>query len=310
MSKSGWTADDMTDQTGRVAIVTGANSGIGFHAARHLAARGAEVVLACRTESKALKARDEIRAQHTGADVEFMQLDLSDLASVKAFADEFLDRYDRLDLLVNNAGVMVPPYSKTKDGFELQFGTNHLGHFALDAHLIELVMATEGSRVVTVSSGAHKAGKIDFDDPNWEKRSYSAWRAYGQSKIANLYFALELDRRLRAAGSDTISTAAHPGWAATELQSNSAFAKFLNPIFAQTPEQGSWPTLAAATAPSDGGDYWGPNGFAEMKGQAVEVEPNDLAKDPTIAERLWRLSEELTGVEFEIPAATEGRSVA
>ena len=228
-----------------------------------------------------------------------MILDLASLKSIKNFNDEFKQKYSKLDLLINNAGVMMPPHSKTEDGFELQFGTNHLGHFALTAQLMNIIKNTEISRVVNVSSGAHNYGKIDFDDLAWEKRKYKPMTAYGDSKIANLYFTYELNNRLSQNGSNPIVTAAHPGWTATELQRHSGLFDFLNNFFAMKIEQGTLPTLRAAfDENAQGGDYFGPDGFKEMRGYPKKVESNKLSQDIQIAKKLWDVSEELTGVKF------------
>lgn len=301
MKNEKWSAENISDQTGRTAIVTGSSSGIGYEAARVLANKKATVVLAVRNLKKGYSALEKIRAQNSAAKVEVMQLDLADLSSVEKFAAEFSGKYSRLDLLINNAGVMIPPYSKTVNGFELQFGTNHLGHFALTARLLPILHQTEGSRIVNVSSGAHKHGKLDFDDLNWEKRKYSAWRAYGASKIANLYFTYELDRRLKASGSKTIVTAAHPGWTATELQRHTGVVEALNGVFAQDIAMGALPTLRAAVEPGlKGGDYFGPNGFMEMRGYPIQVPSNALSHDESIARRLWEYSLAATGVRFPL----------
>ncbi len=303
MSNEKWNVENVPDQAGRVVVVTGSSSGIGYEAARVLADRHATVIVAVRNVEKGTAAADRIREQNETADVTVMQVDLADLASVKRFADEFKSEYGRLDLLINNAGVMIPPYAKTADGFELQFGTNHLGHFALTAQLMSVLAETPGSRVVNVASGAHKAGMIDFDDLDWAKRRYSAWRAYGASKIANLYFTYELDRRLKAAGIGVIANAAHPGYSATELQRTMPLGTIVNALFAQSSAMGALPTLRAATdADSDGGDYFGPSGILEMRGYPVKVNSNDLSKDQAIAARLWEVSEKLTAVTFEIRA--------
>jgi NAD(P)-dependent dehydrogenase (short-subunit alcohol dehydrogenase family) len=208
-------------------------------------------------------------------------------------------------LLINNAGVMIPPYSKTADGFELQFGTNHLGHFALTGRLLDRIISTSSARVVNVSSGAHKWGKIDFDDLAWEKRSYSKWKAYGASKIANLYFTFELDRRFKANNSGVLAVAAHPGWTATELQRHTGLTQFLNNFFAQDISMGALPTLRAAIEPGlKGSEYFGPEGFMETRGYPVQVETNALSRDKAIAEKLWNESEKLTGVEYEFNKKT------
>lgn len=304
-----WTAGQIPDQQGRVAIVTGANSGIGFIAARELARAGARVVLACRNTEKAAAAARDIAAYAPGARVSVEALDLGSLASVRAFAERFTTSNERLDLLINNAGVMAPPRRTTADGFELQFGTNHLGHFALTALLLGRMNGGVAARVVTVSSGAHRGGKMNFDDLQGE-RSYGKWRAYGQSKLSNLLFMAELDRRLRAAGSPILSVAAHPGYAATNLQfavapKHEAFLMSIgNRILAQSAAMGALPTLFAATNPAiEGGAYVGPGGRFEMRGHPVLVSPSAAARDESAAARLWGVSEELTGVRFDVPAA-------
>ncbi len=297
--KSNWTEKDVPDQTGRIAIVTGSNTGIGYEAARVLAEKGAIVILACRNAAKGQTAVEKIKADNTQSKVEMMTLDLSDQESVQAFAKAFKQKFDRLDLLINNAGVMIPPYSKTKDGFELQFGTNHLGHFALTGLLIDLIKKTPNARIVNVSSLAHKRGKLNFDDLQWEKRPYKAMQAYSDSKISNLYFTFELQRRLNRNRDSTKITAAHPGWTATDLQRHSGLIRFLNTFFAQKPEAGAWPTLLAAVdETAQGSEFFGPKGFLEMKGYPIKVKPNAMSQDQDIAARLWDVSEKLTGVKF------------
>jgi NAD(P)-dependent dehydrogenase (short-subunit alcohol dehydrogenase family) len=306
-----WTASNIPDQHDRLAIVTGANSGIGLVTARELARAGARVIMACRDIDKGDNAAAAIRADVAGAQVEVRALDLASLDSVRHFADHYSE--PRLDLLINNAGVMAPPKRTTADGFELQFGTNHLGHFALTGLLLSRLLATPAARVVTVSSTAHKFGRIDFDDLHGE-RSYRRWLRYGQSKLANLLFALELDRRLRTAGADVISVAAHPGYAATNLQFAATPSRIerlgsavLNRIYAQDAERGALPTLYAATEPVPGGSFVGPDGFQEMRGYPTLVKPTRAARNPETARRLWQVSEELTGVFFDFspePAAT------
>lgn len=243
-----WTPENMPSQRGRVAIVTGANSGIGFETARQFAAKGAHVVLACRNAERGQAALDRLRSENLEGELELLLLDLADLSTVEAFASSFRRRHDCLDLLINNAGVMVPPFGRTKDGFETQFGANHLGHFALTAHLMGLILATPESRIVNVTSTAHWFGRMDFANLGAEK-GYKPWPAYGQSKLANLLFTFELQRRLEALGSTTQVLAAHPGWTATELQRNASAASILNRYFAQAPEMGALPTLRAATDP-------------------------------------------------------------
>jgi NAD(P)-dependent dehydrogenase (short-subunit alcohol dehydrogenase family) len=305
-----WTADQIPDQSGRTAIVTGANSGLGLITARELARKGARVVIACRNLDKGHNARREIEAAAPDGQVELEELDLGSLESVRAFAERFRAANESLDLLVNNAGVMAPPRRETADGFELQIGTNHLGHFALTAQLIGLLEGRPDARVVTVSSGAHRMGRIDFDDLNWEKR-YSRWRAYGQSKLANLMFALELSRRLAAAGSETKSLAAHPGYSATNLQSAAVptidrlVMVVTNVVLAQSAEIGALSQLYAATSPdAESGQYIGPDGFAEQRGHPKVVGMTSAARDEEVARRLWEVSEQLTGVRFELPAPT------
>jgi NAD(P)-dependent dehydrogenase (short-subunit alcohol dehydrogenase family) len=301
------TAHHIPDQHGRIALVTGANSGIGLEAARELARAGARVIMACRDTAKGTIAAETIRATAPNAELDVQQLDLASLESVRAFAARY--PHDRLDLLINNAGVMAPPRIATKDGFELQLGTNHLGHFALTGLLIDRLTATPGARVVTVSSTAHKLGRINFDDLQSE-RSYSRWRAYGQSKLANLLFTFELDRRLRAVGSGLLSVAAHPGYAATNLQFAATPSRIerlgsmvLNRVYAQSAQRGAQPTLFAATADIPGGSFVGPDGFQEMRGEPTLVTPTRAARDPESARRLWEVSEELTGVDFALADA-------
>jgi NAD(P)-dependent dehydrogenase (short-subunit alcohol dehydrogenase family) len=304
-----WTTTQIPDQDGRLAVVTGANSGLGLVTARELARAGATVVMACRNERKGEEALRAVQARVPSAEVELEQLDLADLGSVRSFAERVRERHDGLDLLINNAGVMATPRRETADGFELQFGTNHLGHFALTGLLLPELEGREDARVVTLSSGAHKGGRIAFDNLRGE-RHYFRWRAYAQSKLANLLFALELDRRLRAAGSTVKSLAAHPGYSATNLQSSgppTVDALLMAPVnrfYAQSDEMGALPTLYAATVPGlEGGTYIGPDGFAEMRGHPVPVPPNGTARDEALARRLWTVSEELTGVKIEPVAA-------
>jgi NAD(P)-dependent dehydrogenase (short-subunit alcohol dehydrogenase family) len=296
-----WTTADIPDLSGKVAIVTGANSGIGYETALELAQKGATVVMACRSLLKAESAANEIRQTNPSGEVVVMKLDLGDLDSVRDFAAAFQARYDRLDLLINNAGIMVPPYGKTAQGFETQIGVNHLGHFALTGLLLDVLLRTSQSRVVTVSSGSHRFGQMDFADLHWERKTYKPNPAYGQSKLANLLFTYELQRKLAAAGRDTIAVAAHPGWTETNLQQHSGLASFLNPFFAQPQPMGALPTLRAAVDPSaDGGEYYGPAGFMEMRGYPVVVESNEASHNLADARRLWQVSERLTGVTFEL----------
>ncbi len=302
MSKARWTRQDIVDQTGKIAVVTGANSGLGFETSRALAAKGADVILACRDEARGHAAARRIMTELPSAAVEVMVLDLSDLSSIQSFAARFAERSDKLHLLINNAGVMIPPYAKTTDGFELQFGTNHLGHFALTGLLLAKLLGVEGSRVVTVSSVVHRGGHIDFDDPSFENRPYRKRKAYAQSKLPNLLFTYELARRLESAGKSTIAAASHPGWTATELQKHIALATIFNPLLAQPPAQGALPTLYAATADDvSGGDYFGPDGILEWKGYPKRVKSHRRSHDEEVAKRLWQVSEELTQVPFGLP---------
>ncbi|WP_068272647.1 oxidoreductase [Aldersonia kunmingensis] len=288
-----WTASDIPPQNGRTFIVTGANSGLGEVTARELAKAGAAVVLACRNTDKAAAVAESIGPNATVA-----QLDLADLASVRSFAESV----DRVDVLVNNAGLMAVPQRKTADGFEMQFGTNHLGHFALTGLLLPKVT----DRVVTVSSGAHRAGNISIDDPNWEKRKYERWSAYGQSKLANLMFARELQRRLSRAGSKVTSYSAHPGYAATNLQSHteSIFDPLMavgNKIFGQSAEMGALSQLFAATSPdAEGGEFYGPKNFFGTRGYPAKSASSGRSKDTAMAAQLWELSERLTGVTYQL----------
>src|SRR3954453_2300581 len=283
-----------SDLKGRTIVVTGANSGIGLAAARAFAQRGAHVVLAVRSIEKGEKAADGI-----DGDVEVRGLDLADLSSVRAFAGAWKGD---LDILVNNAGIMAVPMARTIDGFESQIGTNHLGHFALTNLLLPQIT----DRVVTVSSGAHRIGKVDLDDLNWERRGYDRWRAYGQSKLANLLFTAELQRRLDDAGSDLRAMAAHPGYAATNLQSHTGnwFQNGLmfvtNKVLAQSEEAGAAPTGFAATEDLPGNPFVGPDGFQEQRGKPTVVGRSGAAKDADKARGLWELSEELTGVTFPL----------
>lgn len=297
MNNNRWTISNIPDQTGKIVVITGSSSGIGFEAARVLANKNAKVIIAVRNLDKGDAAKLKIKQEHPNADVEVMELDLADLSSVKNFTDNFKQKFNQLNILINNAGVMIPPYSKTKDGFELQIGTNHLGHFALTLQLLNLLKRTSHSRIVNVSSNAHKYGNINFGDLNWEKRKYQAWRAYGDSKIANLHFTKELAQRLNSINVKV--TAAHPGWTATDLQRHSKVFEFMNNFFAMKPEQGALPTLRAAIDENaNSGDYFGPDGWQEWKGYPVKVDTNNLAKDETIAKKLWEVSEKLTNVEF------------
>jgi NAD(P)-dependent dehydrogenase (short-subunit alcohol dehydrogenase family) len=302
----GWSEIDIPDQSGRTAVVTGANSGIGYCAARALARRGAHVLLACRSERRGTAALDRLRAEVPGARVGLRLLDLGDLSSVRAFAAGYQE--ERLDLLLNNAGVMALPYARTADGFETQFGVNHLGHFALTGLLLPRLLATSGSRVVTVSSAMHAIANIDPGDLNSE-HGYRRWIAYGRSKTANLLFTHELAKRLAAGGATVIAAAAHPGYADTnlltagpELEGRTAaarLARFGNRLFAQSAAQGALPTLYAATAPGvRPDDFIGPR-LQGWRGSPARSWRAPWTRDPTAAERLWSASEQLTGIRYE-----------
>ncbi|MEU9134968.1 oxidoreductase [Streptomyces sp. NPDC048404] len=302
----GWGAKDIPAQRGRIAVVTGANSGLGLVTARELARGGARVVLACRGEVRGREAAERIVAEVPGAEVEFGRLDLGDLASVREFADSF--SYDRLDLLVNNAGVMALPYGTTADGFETQFGVNHLGHFALTGLLAPVLLATPGARIVTVSSMMHALADLDLDDLNSEK-AYRKWIAYGRSKSANLLFTHELARRLSGAGSDVVAAAAHPGYASTNLQTAGPrqegrkgaerLMEIGNRVFGQSAEAGALPTLYAATAPGVRPDTFVGPSFAMWRGSPSTSWRAGRTRDDTRAELLWAASERLTGVVYE-----------
>ena len=307
-----WSARDIPSQTGRVAVVTGANSGLGLVTSRELARAGARVVMGCRDTGRGEAARSQLLAQVPAAEVEVRRLDLASLASVREFADRLHADVPALDLLVNNAGVMAIPRQLTADGFEMQLGTNHLGHFALAGLLLPSMTGSAGSRVVTVASTAHKPGRIDFDDLMGE-RTYRKWSAYSQSKLANLLFAYELQRRLDVSGLPTISVAAHPGYAATNLQQvgprmegsrlSGLVMSIGNSLFAQSDDMGALPQLYAATAPAVcGGDYFGPDGIAESRGHPKRVESTKASKDAEASRRLWDISEELTGVRYDVLA--------
>jgi hypothetical protein len=303
-----WTTNDIPNLAGKIAIVTGANSGLGYETTKALAGKGAHVILACRNSQRGEVAAGEIRSQFPTASLEVMTLDLADLASIHRFADAFARQHQSLHILCNNAGVMALPYCQTADGFELQFGINHLGHFALTGLLIGRILRTGHARVVTVSSNLHKWGQINFADLNSEK-SYHKWRAYNQSKLANLLFAYELQRKFEAAGANAISVAAHPGYAATNLQlagprmQGSTFQIWLmslsNRFVAQSAAMGALPILYAATSPDvQGGDYVGPGGFMEVRGFPKKTRSSGSSYDQEKAAKLWAVSEELTGVRY------------
>ncbi len=302
----------MPDCTERTVLITGANSGLGFEATKAFAANGATVIMACRSTDRGQQAATEIQnsTSNTGATLNVRQCDLASLDSIESFATGIKQNYDGINVLCNNAGVMAIPRQETEDGFEKQLGVNHLGHFALTGHLLNLLLESEDeSRIVTHSSGAHESGEVDFDDLH-RQQSYGKWEAYGQSKLANLLFAYELQRRLEAADiTDTISVACHPGYAATNLQYRGpkqeestlrmAVMKVANAIVGQSAQRGALPLLYASVAPDvQGGDYYGPDGFMNMRGTPEKQSSNEASYDQSVAKRLWQKSEELTGVEY------------
>jgi NAD(P)-dependent dehydrogenase (short-subunit alcohol dehydrogenase family) len=302
-----WTAADMPDLSGKVIVVTGGNSGIGFEAAKEFARKGAHVVLACRNREKARSAMEDIVAEIPGASIEIMDLDLASLDSVRQFAADFKANHDRLDILVNNAGIMMVPYSETEDGFESQFGINHLGHFALTGLLLEPLLAAPGARVVTISSNAHQRGRMDFNDLGFQNGdSYDRSAAYNRSKLANLLFTEELQRRFEESGADITAVAAHPGVSKTHLADHLFEGPFIDlalpladKIF-QSAAMGALPTLRAAVDPfARGGDYYGPEGFNSFRGYPIKIAPSSAAQDTADAQRLWNVSERLTGVTYE-----------
>lgn len=316
-AKRKWTAAEIPSQAGKLALITGANSGIGFHTALELARAGCGVILACRDLVKADAAKERILRLVPSAELEVLALDLASLESVRTAADAFLNSGRRLDRLINNAGVMALPQRRlTKDGFELQFGTNHLGHFALTGRLMPslLMSAPEGAtsplaRIVTVSSIAHRGGSMDFDNLQWE-RGYRPWPAYRRSKLANLLFGFELERRLERAKAEAMSVVTHPGVANTNLfaagpgQGGGLLARII-PLFialiAQSEAQGALPSLYAATSPdARGGRFYGSDGFRQMRGYPAEVKAETQAYDEQVAARLWQISEELTGVKYPL----------
>jgi NAD(P)-dependent dehydrogenase (short-subunit alcohol dehydrogenase family) len=310
-----WTTADMPDLTGKVIIVTGANSGIGFEAAKEFARKGAATILACRNMDKAAAALAAIQAEIPDAKAEIMQLDLASQASVHQFADAFKAKYDQLDILVNNAGIMMVPYGTTEDGFERQLGTNHLGHFALTGLLFDLLVNTAGARVVNVSSNAHHRGSMDFDNLMYEDgNGYSPMGAYGRSKLANLLFTYELQRRFDQLGSNTLAVAAHPGISQTNLAAHMTDRWYFKPLMPlmslmlQSAAMGALPTIRAAVDPNVmGGQYFGPDGPREQRGYPVIVESNEAAHNEADARRLWEVSEQLTGVQFGQLDGVNGR---
>jgi NAD(P)-dependent dehydrogenase (short-subunit alcohol dehydrogenase family) len=304
---SNWTTNNIPELSGRVAIVTGANSGIGWDTAVALADKGASVIMASRNLEKGQAALERLKVEVPDADVELMHLDLASLESIRAFAEAFGAKYDRLDLLINNAGIMMVPYGLTEDGLELQFGTNHLGHFALTGLLMDTILATPGARIVNVSSSGHRFGEMDFDDLMFEGgNGYSGRLAYGRSKLANLLFTYELQRRFEAIDADAEALAAHPGGSNTNLGNHlfqswymRPLASFMLNVVAQSSAMGALPTIRAAVDPSArGGQYYGPDGPREWRGYPVVVQSSTASHDRADARRLWEVSEELTDVTY------------
>ncbi len=301
-----WTTDNIPDLAGKIIVITGANSGIGFESAKEFARKGAEVIFACRNKNKAEAAIQKLLAEIPGSLLTFIELNLANLQTVRRFTDSFMSRYDRLDILLNNAGIMMVPYGITEDGFERQFGTNHLGHFALTGLLNEYLLQIQGSRVVNVSSNAHYSGSLDFDDLMYQDRNvYSPQRAYSISKLANLLFTYELQRRFENNPGDAIAAAAHPGISATGLADhffNNSMTWLIRPmmrIMFQSSAMGALPSLRAAVDPSViGGQYYGPDGRKEQSGNPVVVDSNAASKNLEVARKLWEISQELTGVSF------------
>jgi NAD(P)-dependent dehydrogenase (short-subunit alcohol dehydrogenase family) len=299
MSNSKWNNDTIPDQTNKVIIITGATSGLGKQAAKVLLQKNASVIMAVRNIEKAKKIVAEFGNNIPIKNIDIRELDLNNLTSIKDFINGVYDDYKSLDILINNAGIMMCPYSKTKDGFEIQMGTNHLGHFALTGLLMPLLKSTKDSRIVATSSIAHKQGNIDFKDLNWEKRDYKTTKAYSDSKLANLYFAYELKRRYKNDTDAPKVTIAHPGWTKTELDRHSGLVKFIGNLVAQTVEMGTLPSLRAATdLTAQSGDYFGPKGIMEMRGYPVKVKSTNLSHEIEPAKKLWDLSEKLTGIKY------------
>lgn len=304
MSNREWTTANITDLSGKTIIVTGGNSGLGYEAVKAFAQNGAKVIMACRSLEKGENAKNKILESGVSGTIEVAVLDLMNLKSIRAFAIWFKTKNTRLDVLLNNAGIMTTPYFTTKDGFEAQIGTNHLGHFALTGLLINCLKSTPNSRIVTVSSIAHKQGKIDFSNLLFEGgKGYTPMKAYGRSKLANLLFTYELQRRLETKQINSMALAAHPGVSNTNLFQHlekNYFIKLINPLislFKQAQEMGALPEIRAAVDPkAKGGDYYGPNGFMEMKGHPVIVQSNKASHDEKVAKKLWEWSEKLTGV--------------
>lgn len=302
-----WTAEEIPDLTGKVALVTGGNSGLGFESVKALAEQGAEVIMACRSKEKGEKAKEKIQIKDPSAQVMVEEFDLDDLQSVAAFAERIKKKYRQLDILLNNAGIMMVPYGTTKQGFERQFGVNHLGHFALTGQLLELLLSTPGSRIVNVSSLAHRQGIMDFENLKADQgKDYNRSKAYHRSKLANLYFTFHLQHLLSTAGKETICLAAHPGVSMTNLANHmvpGAFRWLLKPLFSlmtQPAWKGALPQLYAATHPDvRGGDYYGPDSKSEWKGYPGLAYATETARDAEAARKLWEISGELTGIEYQ-----------
>jgi NAD(P)-dependent dehydrogenase (short-subunit alcohol dehydrogenase family) len=308
MSKEKWTIEQIPDLTGKIIIVTGGNSGLGFESAKAFAKKGAEVIIACRSLEKGEDAKSEILVQNPNSKIKVMELDLMDLNSIKNFAAKFKQHYLRLDVLLNNAGIMTTPYGLTKDGFESQFGTNHLGHFALTGLLLEVIVKTPKSRVVNVSSMAHKAGKMDFDNLQFDSaKGYTPMKAYGRSKLSNLLFTYELQRFFEANNIGSIALAAHPGVANTNLArhlEHKFLYKFIRPLadmVIQKPKMGALPQIRAAVDINvKAGEFYGPKGFMEMTGYPILVKSNSASHNVEDAKKLWDVSEKLTGIRYEV----------
>jgi NAD(P)-dependent dehydrogenase (short-subunit alcohol dehydrogenase family) len=297
-----WTLADMPRLDGKLALVTGANRGLGLEIVVGLAGAGARVIMACRDAQKADKAIAEVQRRVPGAEVRAMTLDLANLKSVREFAHEFCSKFTSLDLLINNASAILVPFQKTNDGFETHMGTNHLGPFVLTALLLDLLRATPGSRIVNTASMAHRLTPgIDLDDLNFSRKPYKDMDAYGKSKLATLMFTFELDRRLRRANCDVIATVAHPGYTATNPDYGNFFMRLMTRLMAQAPAMGALPALYAATSPDvSGGDYIGPGGFKELSGYPKKVDCRPEARDTTLSARLWSLSEQLTSTKYHL----------
>ena len=300
MKKENWNESNIPDQSGKVFVVTGTTSGLGEETARVLSRKNATVIMAARKIDKAESVANEIHAENKNAKIDIEELDLTSLESISSFSQSITKKYKTLDCLINNAGIMACPYSKTKDGFEIQMGTNHLGHFALTGQLISLLKKTPNSRVINVSSIAHLSGNIDFDDLNWEKRKYRTWSAYSDSKLANLYFTYELSRKLKQTKGNPQVVASHPGYTDTKLQRHSTIWKILNKIAAQKASIGALGGIRAATdLKAESGDYFGSPSMGGTRGYPVLVKSNELSYNTDNAKKLWKLSEELTGVIYD-----------